>query len=226
MKTSNYIVTAFLVFIFGAMLFLFIAAKNHKEETWNKKEYALADFTVIVAEPTAQFSIEQNDTNRLIVNYPENESEPKNLYRISSDTLFVLGKTEEIYNIVVNSRFFPSVVALKESQVDFRKLQSGSLFVYADRAKLSFNNEELKDSQPDSIGLAISVTAKHSRVDIQNTKANKIDIQADSASIWMNGNNIATFSAQLRNKTEFHFWGEVEHVAIEKDSSSGYYLNN
>ncbi|GHT88239.1 hypothetical protein FACS189474_3110 [Bacteroidia bacterium] len=38
MKTSNYIVTAFFVFIFGAMLFLFIAAKNHKEEAWNKTE--------------------------------------------------------------------------------------------------------------------------------------------------------------------------------------------
>ncbi|GHT45241.1 hypothetical protein FACS189440_00850 [Bacteroidia bacterium] len=203
MKTSNYIVTAFFVFIFGSMLFLFIAARGHKGDAYpgimevDQTSSDLADFSVIVVESNIHLTVNQSDSIRINFVYPKNKIKPENPCRISGDTLFIVQK-EDVFNIVLNSSHLSSIVAEENCHLQLNGLQSDSLLVDANRSAVYF----------------------------QDVNVNKIAIQADSAHVRLGQGNIAEFSARLRNKTELYFWGEIETVAIEKDASSRYYIDN
>jgi hypothetical protein len=60
MKTSNYILTAFGIFIIASLLVLFIFSKQHQKEenNFSIKEYPVTGFSVIVGEPGATFNMD------------------------------------------------------------------------------------------------------------------------------------------------------------------------
>jgi hypothetical protein len=203
MKTSNYIIIAFFTFIFGGMLFLFIAARGHennerpgiRNRTLSSTELAdLADFSVIVAEPDAQFTIEQSDSCRLAVYYPENDNEPKNPYRVSGDTLYLLGQEAFVStNFYLNVTQLSSFVANEGSHIHLRNLNLDTFSLFAQDADINIQNTHIGN---------LLLQANNTRVNIYSTTINQI-------------------SAKLENNASLYS-ENIDKVVIEKDSTSYY----
>ncbi|GHV29937.1 hypothetical protein FACS1894177_01650 [Bacteroidia bacterium] len=204
MKTSNYIVIAFFTCIIGGILVLFIAARGHENDyhpgvmKMALSSNGLADFSVIVAESNTQFTIEQSDSCRLTVHYPEKEDEPKNPYRISGDTLYFLDTGNLVsVNLYLNvSKQLSSLVAKEGSRINLRNLNLDSLSVFAQDANVLFNDTHIEN---------FLLQANNTRVDLYSHTINQI-------------------SAKLENNATLYISGNIDKVVIEKDSTSNYSL--
>jgi hypothetical protein len=205
MKTSNYIIIAFFTFIIGGMLVLFIVKKDHEEversgvinmAVSSNNITDLANFSVIVAEPNARFSIGQSDSCRLTVYYPEKEDKPQNLYQISGDTLYLLETGDGVsVNLYLNvPEQLSSLVAKEDSRINLRNFNLDSLSVFAQDA----------------------------HVFITDTNIGNFLLQANNTRVELYSNTINQISANLENNTSLTSSRNIDNVIIEKDSTSKY----
>ena len=206
MKSSNYILVTFFVFIVGCSLVLFISARSHKnDKDLTNREYPLADvnINVIVAESEALIRIHTSDTNSLSIHYPVNEREPENFYRISNDTLYVSrmilqSQASRRVDIYIRS-ILSSVVAKSNSDIRITSFFSDKLEIYAEQALVDISNITIDE---------IVIQAIHSNISIYST--------TETASV----------SAKLERKSNLRINSakNVGKVNIEKDESSRYSL--
>jgi len=68
MKTSNYIIIVFFVFLFGGVFVLFISSRIHQRDSrigLFAEEKKLEPFSVVVAEPGAEFHLRNAEYPRI-----------------------------------------------------------------------------------------------------------------------------------------------------------------
>src|SRR6187431_3364768 len=93
MKTSNKILLSFFFFIFGGIILLYLGSKYHKDyyDTSNfaDQKTLLSSFSVIVAEPGANFYLKSGKENKVIQTYRKDTFADFSVFVVRNDTLFV-----------------------------------------------------------------------------------------------------------------------------------------
>jgi hypothetical protein len=222
MKTSNYIILAFFVFLLTSTFVLFFDAKmNFKNRQVGLQEKRLEPFSVVVAESGAEFNIRKGEYPRILCYYdkPDTCSFPE--YGIRNDTLFVFASKEkkkpnkwtEIYG-----RNIKSIVAKVNSNVSLQQFTVDTLDVKLDYAVFDafFDKTKNRTSQ-------VTINADNSKINLQGIQVENMDIQLNKTKMNSWDNSISHLSGSLANKSELSI-SAIQKISLEVDSTSAYQL--
>jgi len=226
MKTSNIIIIAFVIFIIGGMLFLFVDSKKHKEDAKNNilfKKFALPAFSVVVAEKGSNFRIERSNSMSIKVEYSKNTILPKNLYTVINDTLHIYCGLW----ISVKCKQITAIIGNNPAWVSVSNFTPDSLTIKMNGGKLNYNvyrsNKETKFNQK-LFNLDI-IANDSARIVIDNARFLRLSIKSDNAKI-INNCCVKYANATLSNKAEFLSLDKITNLVVEKDSSCHVQISN
>lgn len=148
MKTSKYIQTTLLLFIFIATLVLFLDAKSINEvkvpPTKTKGYYdskLLHNFSVIVAEESSKFWIRHDSISSVYYQHRDTDGRSKSdfgfeCFNLKNDTLFV-SSVNENYWLYVNTQSVNKIIAKENSEIGFLGYHSDTLNLTVTKAKVT-----------------------------------------------------------------------------------------
>lgn len=224
MKTSNYILTAFLTFGFVIILTLFIDAKLHGKNSKNiekvfMEEEKLDHFSVLVAEEEADVTISVGRENS-IVSYvyakerPKNHLSPKEFFRKSNDTIFVK-KADSVFQLRIHSMTIKKVIGNKNSKITLSANEKDTLSFELDNSKL-----EWYPNRTDTNFLNI-IAKNHSFVNFISTISYKVDDDGKKKRVYPEG--IEFVKVSLKNHSRLRM-KKPKRLDIEVDGTSSYSL--
>jgi len=204
MKTSNYILIALFSFIVGSILVLFIAAIGHENNPYGrgpnfeKKEYSLEDFSVMVVDPNLHIEFGPSENNSLSFYLTKDREVSEKPFRISNDTLFVysVAGLERRHSLRVSGNKLSAVVVKNDSHVSINHFNSEALSVDVQQASFSIDNSDIRE----------------------------LNVSGDKAGIRMFSSKIESISARLKNESSFDIYRNANKLDIEKDETSRYSL--
>ena len=199
MRVSNYIITSFLVVITGMTLGLFIDSKHHENDVnfSQTTEFALPEFSVVVAENKAHFSINQHETYGWVVSGKNGEAIIEDWYRIDGDTLYVRS-TPSSHRFILNVSNLAFIIAREESTVYIWEMNDPGISRFSIEA------------------------FDHSSIYLRNMKASSLSIGLNLSKAYIySGNQIDELQVNLSDNASLSTEGKgVQKLMIEKDSSS------
>lgn len=207
---------AFLIFIFGGMLILYIDAWHHKTEALKStvtKNIALPPFSVIVACEGTTFHLAQSDSNLLILKFNKYDTIRDFNFATKNDTLFVKGKSGKRFVYCKNIK---SIVTNKDSRVIVDKITSGSLDIHANGGKIYM---QLPKDKPQRITALAIVSSNEANIDISVLNMNVLSINSVNSEVAIDG-KISVIHGRLSNHSMFICKQNPDKIDIEKDSSS------
>lgn len=223
MKTSNYILIAFFVFLLTCTFVLFLDAKmNFKDRVKHYQEKKLDPFSVIVAETGAEFYIRNGENPQMFCYYesPDTSSFPE--YGIRNDTLFVFackekkkpGKSHEIYG-----RNIKSILAKENSFVSLQQFKADTLDVKLNHATFEafFDKTKGPTSQ-------LSITASDSKINMRGVQLENLNVHLNKTNMNSWDNSIVHLSGSLVNQSKLSI-GAIQKISLDVDSTSTYQLN-
>lgn len=152
MKTSKYIQTALLLFIFAATLILFLDARSYTftaDQTINPtikvKGYydhkLLNDFSVVVAEKNSKFWVRMDSINRAYYQHRDTSEVSKSgfsfeCFNVKNDTLFV-SNVDEKYTLYVNTQSVNRIIGKENSEIGLLEYYSDTLTLTLTKSKVT-----------------------------------------------------------------------------------------
>jgi hypothetical protein len=228
MKTSNIIFFAFLIFLFGGITLLFIGSKYYKgvnyEANFAKLEKPLTPFSIVVAEPGANFILKSGKQNKIIQNYLKGAVPNFAPYEVRNDTLFVFSvkkvQSKEPYFIIVPEVFcvnVKSIVTKENSEVRMEKFNVDTLSVIMNKSRL--------DCRFDKVAF-VSIQAKDSDVYLEGKKLSKLVIKLDKTKINTSiQKRTDALSGSLINASDLRF-SMSNSITLDADQTSNYDFYN
>lgn len=220
MKTSNYIIIAFFVFLFGSVFVLFLTSKSHYNKgglyTGEKK---LEPFSVVVAEPGAAFHLRNGEYPRMLGFYEKPDTCKFLKYGIRNDTLFVFadpGSNKPRFPHEIYGRNIKSIVAKENSNVSLQQFQADTLAVSVDHATLEAFFDKTQTS-------SLSIVAEKSKVNLSGAQIDNLNIQLNNTKMQTWNNSIVSLSGSLKNDSYVTFQ-ELGKITIEVDQTSAYQI--
>src|SRR6478609_5093048 len=103
MKTSNVLFFSYLIFILSGITLLFIGSKYYNngdinENSFGTNEKVLGSFSVVVAEPGAQFVLKKGIENKIEQRYLKKSAPNFAPFLVRNDTLFVYQIKKKSYS--------------------------------------------------------------------------------------------------------------------------------
>jgi len=216
MKISRIIIIAFVIFVVGSMLFLFVDSKNSKNnDALNErlKSFSLENYSVIVAEDGSDIHVDQSDTNKIDVEYLKDKKIKKQMYKLSKDTLYVYGGLRTF----VKCKSLKSIVAHKTDWLGVGKFNLDSLQVDVNGGWLEFNGDDADKTKIKMLTMNISDSA---RVETYNVEINDFRLNAKGKSDLRIFGYYKKADAKILEKTTLNFGGAPLSLKLEKDESS------
>jgi hypothetical protein len=223
MKTSNYILLAFFVFLITSTFVLFLDAKMYnKNRQVGLQEKRLEPFSVIVAEDGAEFNIRNGEYPRMTCYYDKTDTCTFPDYGIRNDTLFVFackekkqpGKSHEIYG-----RNIKSVVAKENSFVSLQQFKADTLDV-----KLNYATFEAFFDKTKGPTAQLSITASTSKINLSGAHLENLNVRLNKTNMNSWDNSIVHLSGSLANQSRLSI-GAIQKISLDVDSTSTYQLN-
>ena len=246
MKTSNYILISFFVFLFGGVFVLFLTSKLHKLEgaEWKTSEKPLEDFSVVVAENGAKFQLKKAEKSGIEINYkkPDTLSFPKLFVR--NDTLFVFpweGKIQSIKmkngyvldydNVIICARKIKEIIAKNNSKVNAVDLLSDSLSINSVGGKVhiwSLKNQKdgvfvVKDPSEKNV-LKVNASEK-AVVSFDFLHVTNLNLTLNQSELKSSKSDVQVLSGTLKNFSNVESYSKVHMVNLVADTTSTYYLD-
>lgn len=229
MKTSNIIISSFLIFLFGGIILLYIGSKYYKTyddpSNYLSEEKPLSSFSVVVAEPEAIFNLTIGKENKIHQLYLKGTVPNISSYAVRNDTLFITSKEPkkgevkhtknltEVFCIGVKS-----IVAKENSDVRLLGLQADTLNITAKKSRLEWRGFEKV--------AFLSVEGQNSDIYLDGKKLDKIDIKLYKTQLNIDAKeNVKSISGNLKNTSTFDCPSGIK-VNLEADKSSKIYLAN
>ena len=234
MKTSNKIFLSFLIFLFGGITLLFIGPKYYKgyddKSNIAIQEKPLISFSVVVAEPGANFTLKTGKKNKIIQNYLKDVAPNFAPYVVRNDTLFVYSVKHEHSNkqeqykgghfIIVPDIFcqkVKNIVAKENSTVRMEKFQ-------ADTLNITMNKSQL-DLRFDKVAF-VSLQAKDSDIYLEGEKVEKLVVKLDKTKLNAPiKKRIENLSGSLKNTSDCTFYLSNK-IILDVDKTSTYNFYN
>lgn len=231
MKTSNYILIAFFVFLFGGIFLLFLTSKHHKAEVpqWKSSEKPLDDFSVVVAEPGARFQVKIGDTTKLQINYklPDTLSYPKSYVR--NDTLFMFpweGKIQSkqldkgliirYNNMIVYARQLHSIIGKENSDIELYELTPDTLNINANRSRIICIYQ--KPERPK--GLTNIIASGKSYIKIDNLSVQNVKLDLTQSHLIFINSTIKKLTGPITNHSILAIQKLIPKINLDMDSTS------
>ena len=225
MKTSNFILIAFFIFLFGGVFVLFLAAKIHQggsDRGLFAEEKKLEPFSVVVAEPGASFHLRDAEYPRMRCYYQKPDTCNFLKYGIRNDTLFVFAQSgivkprlpHEIY-----VRNIKSIVAKENSYMNLQEFVADTLIVKLNNAALDAYFDKTKNHTS-----SLSILAISSKIYLTGINADNLNIQLNETTLNAWNNSIVNISGSLTDHSSLSI-DAMKKFSFEVDSTSTYHLN-
>ncbi len=226
MKTSNYIVIAFVAFLFGGILLLFISGKYRPGE-YDKAELRtiedkLDDFSVIVATNHADIKVTEGiENNKLTVYYKTSDSIPEMpAFTVQNDTLFI-EKTPNKIQAEIRCKKLNEVIITEKSIIRINKLpidtfavsvSSGKFYLVADK-----QTEEVKQ---------IKIHAEdHSYLQFDKMYIEDVELYLNHSTVNFQNTPILSVTGSLKNVSKLRCYRAIGKMNLDIDSNSSYHLS-
>lgn len=230
MKTSNALFFSYLIFILSGITLLFIGSKYYKgyiKDDFISQEKALGSFSVVVAEPGAQFVLKKGSENKINQRYLKNSAPNFAPFLVRNDTLFVYQIKKKSYSkqVLSQEEYFlnipnifcqnvKSIVAKENSTISLKEFQADSL------------NINLNSSSLDWWSFAkvsfVFLQAKDSRIYFNGEKMENVVMQLDNTRVQISPlQRIDNLSGSLKNKSDCTFTISKK-VNLDVDETSNY----
>jgi len=208
MKTSNIIFLSFLIFLFGGITTLFIGSKIYNEDDGIRDfatiEKELPAFSVVVAEPGANFNLKNGEQNKMMQNYNKNTVPYFPSFIVRNDTLFVSAaeklnyrKPHLIFETEIYCKNISGIVVKEGSSIQLNDLNTDSLNLKLDKARL--NGSISKTS-------FVSLTARDSYMNFDNGEnIEKIVLELDHTELYLpTQKDVSNVEGELKNNSRVH----------------------
>ena len=173
MKISNYIIAVFAIVILAGTLGLYIDAKHHSPDgSLETKEYALPEWSVMVATGVNGLSIEGDGKNGWTVSSRKGDTISNDWYQIEGDTLFVRSRPAAS-DVRLHVGDLTSVIAMEKSTLYLNRIKTKNLKIVSDDSSV-----QIFDSQIDLMEVQLS---NQSRM-YANRNIRKLVMEKDSSS--------------------------------------------
>lgn len=228
MKTSNKIFISFLIFLFGGITLLFIVSKYYKggnnETNFAKLEKPLTPFSVVMAEPGANFILKSGKQNKIIQNYLKDAVPNFAPYEVRNDTLFVFSVKKinslQPYFVIVPEVFcvnIKSITTKKNSEVRMDGFQSDTLNITMNKSRLDYRFDKVA---------FVSIQAKDSDIYLEGEKLEKLVVKLDKTKLNAPiKKRIEKLSGSLKNTSDCTFYLSNK-IILDVDKTSTYNFYN
>jgi len=216
MKISRIIIIAFAAFVLGSILILFIDSKKHKINEVTEaemKSFALENFSVLVAEKSADIHVDYANSNKIVLDISKDKVLEKKMYRLSNDTLYVYGgvrtfiKCKKIKTIIGHNPYWMGVNSVGNDSLHLDI--AGGQLIFNETGKHNMQLKSLAIHACDSAVIrAFGVSIDELRIDAK-----------DKARLECYG-HYTHVDAQLSGKSELTFGNNPLSMAIKRDESS------
>jgi hypothetical protein len=232
MKTSNYILLSFFIFLFGGITLLFVFSKSRRgydfATDFKIKEDKTAPFSVVVAEPDASFDLKNGEEFKISQSYLKEGVPNFASYEVRNDTLFMYSVKQEHSNKQEQSqggyfRIVPevycknvtSIIAKEKTNIRLSNYHVDSLSVTLDQSEFNWDYGKIA---------LLNIQSKNSYVHLNGDNIEKINLQFDKTSLYMDSKKATKeISGSLSNDSEFQ--GSIDgKVSLEVDKSSRTYI--
>lgn len=234
MKTSNYIFLSYLIFLLSGITLLFIGSKYYNndinQKSFGTNEKALGSFSVVVAEPGAQFVLKKGTENKINQRYLKNSAPNFAPFLVRNDTLFVYQIKKKSYSkqALMQGEYFlnipnvfcqnvKSIVAKEKSTVSLAEFQADFLYI-------NLNSSNFVWTDFDKIP-SVSIRAKDSRIYFTGGKLEKLMLKFDNTKLTVSAKQrISNLSGSLKNgsRCDFTISNSVNLVTDETSNYSFY----
>jgi hypothetical protein len=225
MKTSNYIIIAFFVFLFGGVFVLFLSSKIHQGDSDSgvySEEKKLEPFSVVVAEPGAEFHLRNAEYPRMRSFYQKPDTCGFLEYGIRNDTLFVFaisGNKQPRLPHEIYARNLKSIVAKENSYISLQEFQADTLIVNLNNAVLDAFFDQTKNHAS-----SLSIQAISSKINLTRINVDNLNIQLNETTLNAWNNSIVGISGSLTDHSSLSV-DAMNKINVEVDSTSTYHLN-
>lgn len=225
MKTSNYISIAYLVFLFGGVFMLFLAAKIDPRGYYNQEflslEKPLDNFSVVIAEAGADIRLKSGQTSKISLQYPKGDTCSLPPFFVRNDTLFVSSypEKEKQKTVEVECNGIKSIQGKEKSQVSIENFHTDTLSIKLSNAEL----DAYFDNAQRSTTLLFSILAEESKINLKGANIENLDVLLNKTKIRAWNNSIGSLSGTLTNQSEIQIH-VMKKINLEVDSTSNYNL--
>lgn len=226
MKTSNYILISFFVFLFSGIFLLFLSSKFHVWKVINQEfstqEKSLGNFSVVVGEPGAKFHLKKGENPSISSTYQKPDSVHFPPFGIRNDTLFVFSypANDKHWDAEIYCKGIKTIVGKENSYIKIKGLISDSLMVHLNKAEFdcSFNWQNNGQKK------IYSVDANESKVNFFESNLDNLEIHLNKTKMTSWNNSIDNLSGVLKNHSSLMV-GVFKKISLDVDSTSTYRFN-
>lgn len=224
MKTSNYITISFFVFLFGGVFVLFLSAKIHQRDNngglWISEEKKLEPFSVVVAEPGANFHIRIAEYPRMRTHYQMPDTCHFPQFSIRNDSLFIFSdlgiEKPRNYPDVIYVKDLKSIVAKDKSCMSLQEFTADTLSIKLNNASLDAFFDKTKNTTE-----LFSIQAVGSKINLAGINAGNLDVQLNGTELNSWNNSIVSLYGTLTNHSNLSILKSGK-INLEADSTSTY----
>ena len=227
MKTSNYILLSFFIFLFGGITLLFVFSKSRSGDysgaNFKIKEKKISSFSVVVAEPGANLNLNNGDQNKMTQSYNKNAIPNFPPFIVRNDTLFVspviIENSKEPHLVPLTEIFcknINSILAKEGATIYFNNFCADSINLDLHKVNLNGNIQKMS---------FITLNAKDSRLYLNGDGSiEKMKLQFDNTTLYMTSENgTKEVFGSLNNDSEFQ--GKINgKVSLYVDQLSRMYV--
>jgi hypothetical protein len=222
MKTSNYISISYLVFLFGGIFVLFIGAKIHSLNEpaviWTWQEKAISPFSVVVAEPGADFSVQYDQNSKIGLSFQKGDSCIYPPVEIRHDTLFVHpydGKVKQ-QSVIVFGSGIKTVQGKENSTIELKRFGGDTLVVKLNKAVFKHfpdNNQHNKFS--------LIIHAAESNIQLGSASIQSMELHLSKTEMTGRGTSVSNLTGILNDHSTLSI-GHMKKINLDTDSTSTY----
>lgn len=228
MKTSNYILLSFFIFLFGGITLLFVFSKSRSGfdfgTNFKIKEKKLSSFSVVVADSGANFNLRNAKENKIIQPYRKDSIANFPPFIIRNDTLFI-SSAKQIQGLPENYRVATEVFCINIKNIVVKENSYISMYDFkVDTLMININKSKL-DLRFDSISY-IFLQAKDSEIYLDGQKLEKLAVNLDKTKLNTPiKKRIDNLVGSLKNTSDCNFCLSNK-IRLEADKTSTYDFYN
>lgn len=230
MKKSNIISIAFLIFFFGTILTMYVDAKTHGKDHFNRTHELISSnkklnhFSILVLNKNVKIELVTDSINNITESYFKSKDSLDSSmqefkkaceYRFSNDTLYI-EKTFKA-RVSINTNTLKEIIGNEKSEISFRKFNSDTISITSNNCKISANGLALQH-------LNIKAT-NNSDITFFNSKLESLSLRSDNSKIYSHSNKTKKLNAILKNKSSLTTSKSLS-LKIDTDISSKYTIYN
>ena len=225
MKTSSYITISYFTFLFIGIFVLFTAAKIHSlnepKVIWTWQEKPLSPFSVVVAEPGAEFSVQYDQSSRIGLSLQKGDTCSFPHFEILNDTIFVNSFNEKVkqQSVIVFGPRIKTIQGKENSTIWLKQFGSDTLVVKLNKATFKHFPDNSQHNQ-----FSLTLFAIESKIQLGTALIQTMELHLSKTEMTGQGTSVSNLTGDLNDHSTLSI-GQMRKINLETDSTSTYQFN-